>query len=170
MTRYTITPESSALTAVARSDLHPVEARAARLTGTIDATLTGDGVDVSRPASARIELSTDALLTDNPLVQRELRRRLDTRRYPTATAAVREVRGSGTRYEVRGDLALRHVTGPLRGHAVLVAGDTGRIEVTGELVLDVREFQLDPPRLLGLRVYPEVTVTVRLLAIAEPEP
>jgi polyisoprenoid-binding protein YceI len=70
-------------------------------------------------------------------------------------------------YELHGELTLRHVTQPVTARAVLVSSDPRTLEVSGELTFDVRDFQLDPPKMLGLRVYPEVAVSVRIVAAAD---
>jgi len=110
-------------------------------------------------------VSTDSLSADNALVGREIKKRLDARRYPTVVAEISKVAGpTGGKYEVNGELSLRQATQPITGRAELVAGTDSTLEITGELTIDVRDFQLDPPKMLGLKVYPEVAVTVRLVA------
>ena len=43
----------------------------------------------------------------------------------------------------------------------------GTICLEGEHTFDLRDFAFEPPRILMLRVYPEVTVKVRVVARAE---
>jgi hypothetical protein len=90
---------------------------------------------MATPPSARLELAVDRLRSDNPLFERELRRRADARRHPG-------------------------IVGELR----LLAGDDGGFELKGEQVFDIRDFGIDPPRLLMLKADPEVRVRVRLVA------
>jgi polyisoprenoid-binding protein YceI len=165
MTRYSIVPERSELAAVANSSVHPIHGSASRLEGWIEANVVDGVVDTELPASAQIELQTTALQADNVLVNREIQRRLDARRFPVVRADVTQVTGpSGGRYNVSGKLSLRHVTHEVSGTAVMQPQPDGAIQVEGELSLDLRDFQLDPPKMLGLRVYPEVAVTVRITA------
>ncbi len=168
MTRYSIVPERSELAAVADSSVHPIHGSARRLDGWIEASVVDGVVDTEQPASAQIELQTTALQADNVLVNREIQRRLDARRYPVVRADVTQVAGpSGERYDVSGKLSLRHVTHEVSGTAVMHLHDDGAMRVDGELTVDLRDFQLDPPKLLGLRVYPQVAVTVRIVATPE---
>ena len=42
------------------------------------------------------------------------------------------------------------------------------IELKGDYVFDIREFNMKPPSMLMLKVYPEVAVRVELYGTAEP--
>ena len=42
--------------------------------------------------------------------------------------------------------------------------DDGNFEVEGEKVFDIRDFGLTPPRILMLKVYPDVKVRGRIVA------
>ncbi len=165
MTRFTIVPARSELTAVANSSVHPIHGEGRPLTGWVDAEVKDGVVDVSQPAGAYIELEVSALRADNPLVNREIQRRLDVRRYPTVRAEINEVtelaRG---RYGVRGKLTLHGTTNEVSGEAVLAVGEDDVMTVDGELTFDIRDFGLEPPKLLGLRVHPDIAVRVRVTA------
>jgi polyisoprenoid-binding protein YceI len=168
MTTYKLVSQRCELIARARSSLHPVQASSSTLTGEIDAVIVDGALDLDQPASARIEVPLGSLRADNALVSREIQNRLDTRRFPTAAVTVSKVTGPvNGGYELHGELTLRHVTQPVTARAVLVSSDPRTLEVSGELTFDVRDFQLDPPKMLGLRVYPEVAVTVRIVAAAD---
>jgi polyisoprenoid-binding protein YceI len=168
VTRYTIASRSSELSAAAKSSVHPIHSRTDAVGGWIDAVVTDGVVDVAQPASARIEVATDSLKADNPLVSRKIQKRLDARRHPSVVADIDQVNtGTDGRYEVQGKLSLRHVTHPFTAWAELVSDKGNSVEIAGGLILDVRDYQLDPPKILGFRVYPEVTVTVRITATAE---
>lgn len=165
MTHYKIVPGRCELAVQASSSLHPIRAEARELAGEIDAELADGVLDPSAPTGARVELATAALRAGNPLLDRELQGRLEARRYPRVAAWVTEVSGPvDGAYDVHGELTLRHVTRPVTARATLVSGDRRSLEVSGVLTLDMRDFQLDPPKLLGLRVDPEVAVTVRIVA------
>lgn len=168
MTAYRTVSQRCELTARARSSLHPIQAETRELTGEIEATIVDGVLDLDQPASAHIELALATLRADNPLVNREIQKRLDARRFPTATVTVSKVsEPHNDGYEVLGELTLRAITRPITARAALISGDRQSLEVSGELTLDVRDFELDPPKLLGLRVYPEVAVSVRIVATAD---
>jgi hypothetical protein len=68
---------------------------------------------------------------------------------------------------VSGDLEFHGVTRPFEGEVTLRAVDDHTLEIEGERSLDVREHNLEPPRVFRLRVHPHVRV--RGLVVAERE-
>ena len=45
--------------------------------------------------------------------------------------------------------------------------DESTVHLTGQATFDVRDFGMEPPRILMLRVYPEVEVSVEIVAERE---
>jgi polyisoprenoid-binding protein YceI len=166
VTRFPLDAERCELTATARSTLHPVQAVAQQLNGWVEATLVDGRLDLDSPVTARFELPLSALRVDNPLLGRELDRRLEIRRYPVAIAEVEKVSDAGGgRYEAAGQLTLHGERQPVRGTAELRVGEDGELLVDGEVQLDIRDFGLRPPSMFGLKVRPEVEVTLRIVAL-----
>src|SRR5882724_7709455 len=171
MTRYLLVGELCELTATARSTLHPVRA-VSPLSGWVEATVTDGELRADAPVTARLELPLAALRVDNALLGREVDRRLEAKRHPLViaeidlvTAEVDAATGTGTgRYRVDGQLTLHGVRQPLSGTARLRVGPDGELAVAGRTRLDIREFGLRPPSMLGLRVQPEVEVELRIIA------
>jgi polyisoprenoid-binding protein YceI len=64
-----------------------------------------------------------------------------------------------------GDLTFHGVTRPCEGEMELEVLDERTMRLTGESTFDVRDFGVDPPRLLVLKVEPEVVVRVELIAM-----
>jgi YceI-like domain len=171
MTKFLLVGEDCGLTATAKSTLHPIRAQAQELTGWIEATLFDGALHPDAPVTARFELPLSALRVDNPLLGREVDRRLEAKRHPLVVAEVDRVSGGGTaesdgtdRYRATGQLTLRGVRHPVGGAATLRIGDAGELHVTGQVRLDIRDFGLRPPSMLGLRVRPEVDVELRIVA------
>jgi polyisoprenoid-binding protein YceI len=77
------------------------------------------------------------------------------------------VSANGGRYHVRGDLSLHGVTKPIEGDVTLRAIDDETVEVEGEKVIDLRDFGLQPPKILMLKVYPDVKVRAKVVATRE---
>ena len=155
---------SSEVVVEARSSLHPIRGAAVDLSGAIEAEVV-DG-RVGDTLRGRLEVPVDRLRSGNPLYDSELHRRAEARRYPTIVGEVRgAVAGDDGVFRVEGDLTFhgvtRRVTDDLR-----VRADGSRLVIEGQHVFDVREFGLTPPRLLMLKVEPEVTVRISL--VAEP--
>jgi polyisoprenoid-binding protein YceI len=169
LTRYRILPERSQLWAEARSSLHPIRIETTGFRGYVEVELEGERLKPDAPVSAQVELGTERLETGIGLYDRELERRLEVRRHPWIKGTVQEVTAldSAGRYLVRGELSFHGVTRSLTGEVTIRVGGDRTIEVEGEKELDVRDYGLEPPRLLMLRVYPEILVRGRVVAERE---
>ena len=81
--RYTFDPVRSCIWVSGRSSLHPINTETRGISGWFAATTREDGsLDLHAPVSGRLELSVDRLTSGNALYDRELKRRMDARRYP----------------------------------------------------------------------------------------
>lgn len=169
MARYRIVPERSRIEAEARSSLHPIRVETVGLEGYFDAEIVGDRLDPSGPPSGCVEIDADRLKTGNGLYDLELERRLEIRKYPRIRGEVRGMRevDSGRRYVVRGELTFHGVTHPEEGEVGLRTLDERTVEIEGQLIIDMRNFGLEPPRLLMLKVEPDIRVRGRVVAQRE---
>ncbi len=167
MARYRVIPERSSLRAEARSSIHPVVVQTTGLTGTIEAEVE-DGV-ARLGAPFRVEIDAERLRSGGALIDGELQRRLETRKFPRVVGAVRaaEARLDGVRWLLRGDLSIHGVTRSTDAEVRVRIVDYRTLEIEGEKVIDMRDYGLTPPRLLMLRVHPDVTVRARLVAERE---
>jgi polyisoprenoid-binding protein YceI len=137
------------------------------LEGWFDADIQGgDSVNPAVPAQARLELPVSLLSSGNPLYDRELRRRIDARRYPVISGEMKLMQkvDGDHRYRVSGDISFRGVTRTYEDEMTLTAVDDHTIRLQGERTFDVRDFGMHPPKILSLKVYPDVTVKVDLVA------
>jgi polyisoprenoid-binding protein YceI len=170
LARYRIVPERSWVEIHARSSLHPIDSRTDGLEGFLDLEILGGGrVNLAVPMSGKLSLDVERLSSGNGLEDRELRRRIDARRFRTIDGeltGMRETENEG-RYRVRGDLTFRGVTRSFEDEMVLTANDDGAIQLVGESTFDIRDFGMDPPRVLMLKVEPEVRVTAHVTAQRE---
>jgi YceI-like domain len=168
--RYRIVPERSWVEIRARSNVHPIETRTAGLEGFLELVLLNDGrVDLASPPSGALSLRVEKLSSGNPLQDRELRRRIDARRYPTIDGELIDMRETPTqgRYTVRGDVIFRGVTRTVEDEMTLTTSAAlEELELEGETTFDVRAFGMDPPRILLFRVEPDVRVRAHI--VAEP--
>ncbi|MDT7599433.1 MAG: YceI-like domain, partial [Pseudonocardiales bacterium] len=98
---------------------------------------------------------------------REVERRLEVKLHPLVVAELDRVSGVTYpgRYRANWQLTLHGVRHPVGGSATLRVGDAGELHVTGQVRLDIRDFGLRPPSMLGLRVRPEVDVELRIVAV-----
>ncbi|MGH7706426.1 MAG: YceI family protein [Vulcanimicrobiaceae bacterium] len=163
--RYAALPYDSTLTFEARSSLHPVHGKATNLTGYVDAAWSDDGLRLEPPPAMHVEVPVERLRSGNDLQDREMRKLVDSRRNPSIVADLAGVRPTGTpnRFAADGDITLAGRTHRYSGEmAVTLAGN--RITVEGDLRVDIRDFGLQPPKVLFLKVEPQVNVHLRLIA------
>ncbi len=159
MARFRIVPERSRLWAEARSSVHPIRVETTGLEGFFEAEIAHDRPDLTVAPLGRIEIDAERLKTGNGLYDHELERRLEMRKYPRIRGQIKEVKDvGGGRYRVRGDLSFHGVTHCVEGEVSLRPNADGTIEIEGTQTLDMRDFKLEPPRLLMLKVHPEVKV------------
>lgn len=169
MARFRIVPDESRVVIDATSSVHPIRTVATGLEGFVDVALSDDGsVDMSAPAAGQLTFPVRHLRSANPLEQRELHRRIHARRYPTIDGRLTALRAGSdaARYVVAGDLTFLGVTRPYENELTITHAPSGRLSLTGESIFDVRDFGMEPPRILLLRVHPEVTVRIDLVAAA----
>lgn len=168
MTRYTIDPQRSQVWIEGSSSVHPIRATATGLTGWFD--LDAEARAGARLAQGSVEVAVDRLRSGNALVDRETRRRIDARRYPTIVGeivAIDAVRDDTL--AVRGTIAFRGVTNEVPGELVVRPIDGG-MALTGEAAFDVRRWGLEPPRVAMLKVHPMVRVRIAITATTAPGP
>jgi polyisoprenoid-binding protein YceI len=168
--RYRITPESSYVWIDARSNVHPIHSTTDGLEGYLDLDFSPEsGVDVAAPVAGNLSLSVDHLCSGNRMEDRELQRRIDSRRYPTidgvlTTIAPSDQHGS---YRVSGDITFRGVSRHHEDVMSISGTDDQRIQLAGSSSFDIREFGMEPPRILLLKVEPEVEIRVEISAVRE---
>lgn len=170
MTHYRIVPEQSQVLIDAKSSLHPIHTRTDGLGGYLDMEVVGGtGVDLQSSPKAKLSLAVERLKSGNAFEDRELRRRIDARRFPTIDGELTELRETGTdgRYLARGDLTFRGVTNTYEDEIGITHVDNRTLKVEGEHTFDIRDFGMEPPRILMLRVAPDVSVRVEIIAEKE---
>jgi hypothetical protein len=167
--RFRLVPDRSVVLIEVRSTVGPLSFGAIGVAGSVEAAVV-DGVLLTETApSGRLEIDVSGLSCGNSLYDAELLRRVDARRFPTATVELHEcaASGPGTRYRLTGELTLHGVTRPAQGTVTVEAASDHRLVITGEQVFDIRDFAIPSPTVLMLRIYPDVRV--RLHAEAELE-
>jgi polyisoprenoid-binding protein YceI len=163
--RFAFDSNRSCVWVNARSRLHPINTETRGLTGWVEAAPHPDGtLDLTTPVAGRLEVSVDRLSSGNQLYDRELKRRMDARLYPTILGQITEVAQTGRRghYAVTGDLSFHGRTRSFEHEMSIDIIDGTSIALKGEYVFDIREFNMKPPSMLMLKVYPEIAVRVEL--------
>ena len=151
----------------ASSSVHPIKTRTEGLEGFLELDVHDGGkIDVLAKPKGELSLEVARLRSGNPLEDRELRRRIDARRFPTIDGKMTDIQETATagHFRVRGDLTFRGVTQSYEDEITITPIDDRALRVEGERTFDVREFGMEPPRILMLRVHPEVKVRIDLVA------
>ncbi len=168
--RYRIVPERSVASIEARSNVHPIRSQTDGLEGYVELQMGSDGrVDLSGPTAGKVSLPVRRLSSGNGMEDREMQRRIDARRYPTIEGVLGHLDGAGNdgNYEVSGEITFRGVARPHRDQMNIRAVDDATIALSGTSRFDIREFGMEPPRILLLKVEPEVDVAVDITAVKE---
>lgn|SRR5262249_16495604 len=167
LARFRISPERSELWAEARSSLHPVRVHTSGLEGVVEAELI-DGQPRLRMPTV-VEVDARQLRSGNPLVDGELQRRLESRKFPRIRGELTgatPTSGNGTS-RLTGQLTLHGVTRELDVDATVRMLDDRMLVIEGARPIDMRDFGLPPPSFLMFRMRPDVQVKARLVAERE---
>jgi len=162
---YRVTGQSS-VAIEGKTTTHTMHASSNALSGTLECVLDTKGRPrLDRPYKATLELPVESIKTGIGLQDREMRRRFDVNRFPTITARLRKATEveAGVRYFAVADLSMHGKTRRFESDVRLRVGQR-RLTIDGEHVIDMRDFDIDPPRLIILTVDPEVTVRVHIVA------
>ncbi len=166
MARFLVNKDESTVKVGLRVNLHASHIDANALSGVIECEIHADGrPNLDQPYSAELTLPVEAIKSGNSLQDREMRRRFDVGRYPTITARVThgDAVDSEGRYRAVAQLTMHGQTREIAGQIQLrVDGTT--ITIDGQQVINVKEFGIDPPRLIILKVEPDVDVSVHIVA------
>jgi polyisoprenoid-binding protein YceI len=168
--KYVISPARSHVWIDARSNVHPIHSDTDGVEGYVELDLGPEGeVNLSPAPAGRISLSVDRLSSGNRLEDREMQKRIEARRYPTIEGVLGQVarNGSATNYRVSGEITFRGVTHEHEDLMTITGVDEKTIRLEGSSRFDIREFGMDPPRVLMLKVEPEVDVRVEIIAVTE---
>jgi polyisoprenoid-binding protein YceI len=167
--RYSFDSVRSCVWVSGRSSLHPFNTETRGITGWFHTATRSDGtLDLDQAVSGELELAVERLTSGNQLYDRELRRRIDARRYPTIAGRLTGIvlDGSHPNYEVTGEVSFHGKTRMFAHGMQIEVSDRG-IALTGEDMFDIREFGMKPPSMLMVRVYPEISVRVALHGIPD---
>ena len=169
MPKYRIRSDRSQVWIEARSSLHPIHGEGKGLEGVVEAAVTDGRLDLNGDTLIRLELPVDQLKSGKAMEDAELLRRVDARKFPTIRGVTTEVKEiNAGRYRVSGDLTFHGVTRAVEGEVSVSMPDGDKtIVLEGEQTFDIRDFGVQPPKILMLKVHPDVKVRVRVVAEQE---
>ena len=166
---FRLDAERSVVLIEVRSSVGPLSFGATGVKGSVRAAVVDSQLHTGVAPSGRLDIHVAELRSGNSLYDAELLRRIDARRFPTASVELRECAASAleSRYVLRGDITFHGVTRLAEGTVSVEMISDRRLVVTGEQVFDIRDFSVPSPTMLMFRIYPDVRV--RLHAEAELE-
>jgi polyisoprenoid-binding protein YceI len=114
-------------------------------------------------------LPVSRLSSGNGMEDRELQKRIDARRFPTIDGVITSVERSagGSTYRVNGDVTFRGVVRSHSDEMTISSSGDSTIELAGSSSFDIRDFGMEPPRILVLKVQPDVEIRVEIIAEKE---
>jgi polyisoprenoid-binding protein YceI len=169
MPRFRVIAEQSPVTIITTSTTHDTRAHADRLSGVLVCEFDERGHPrLDAPWSAELRLPVAAIKSGNPLQDRVMRGQVEAAKHPIISVKVtsaRALRRAG-HYRATAQITFHGRTRTVEGH-VTVRTDGDHLLINGEQRFDMREFDIEPPRLLILRVDPVVVVSVHITARLE---
>jgi hypothetical protein len=166
--RYVILPDRSQVWIDARSNVHPIHSSTNGLEGFVDVEVEPEGgLDLSAAPAGQLSLAVDRLSSGNRMEDRELHKRIGSRRYPTIDGTLGTIvrNGDGVSYRVSGEISFRGVSRTLEDHMTIRRIDDTTISLEGSSRIDIRQFGMEPPKVLMLKVEPEVDIRVEIIAV-----
>jgi len=156
--RWAIETSTSSVTFVATSSIHPIRTRGGA-SGWIEGGLDDSGFLPNSTLRGRLEVPLSGLSSGNPLVDNEMRRRVDTASHPFIVCQIETTEDSDeSTATITGTISFLDVDVLVEGELSLLPGP--RLSGVGEF--DVRWWGLEPPRLFMMCVDPIVTVEIDL--------
>ncbi len=164
-TLFCVDRSVSALLVEARSNVGLVSFGTTQIAGDIEAFEVGQSLDTRRECAARLVVPLASLSSGNALYDAELQKRLSARLFPDVVVELVEAAPlSPAEHHVSGRFTLHGVTAVLQGDVRITRPDLESILIRGESVIDIRDFGIPVPSVLMLRIYPDVKVSLQLVA------
>jgi DNA-binding PadR family transcriptional regulator len=170
--RFELVPERSVVLIEARSTVGPISFGAVGLTGSVAVDLTEGNIAADSGPTAHVEIPVGELRSGNRVYDAELLRRINAKRFPVVTLDLNRciALGVANRFRVLGTAELHGLIRPMEGTVVVTLPDARHLTVSGEQVFDIRDFNIESPTVLMLRIYPDVTVRLHVEATWIPGP
>jgi hypothetical protein len=161
MARFVWT-ELSSIDIHARSTLHPIHARTNEIDGEAAGEVRDGVVVLERNPTGYAEVRVAALRSWNPVEDLAMRRAVHASEHPLLRYELVSADGGPKTFLLSGALTMHGVRKGFETEVDVSLADEW-LTVEGEHTFDVRDFGVTPPRLMALRVYPEVRVVARLV-------
>ncbi|MGI9647765.1 MAG: YceI family protein [Acidimicrobiia bacterium] len=161
--RYRISTVQSTVTLVGETSLHPITVNVTPA-GWLEATVVDGTFEPDSEIAGAVKIAVIEFRSGNPLVDRETRRRLNAKRYPTINGEVTGVVAlDGPKATVTGNVVFLGQEVELEGDISIADHSDDSLRLTGSGQMDVQWWGLEPPTLLVLKMEPVVTVSIDLV-------
>jgi hypothetical protein len=161
-TRYRLSPERSTVTIVGETSLHPITVNVTP-DGWLEAEVKNGEFVADSDLRGEVEIAVIEFRSGNPLVDRETRRRLKAKRYPTIKGVLSEVvQLERSRATVRGVVTFLGQDVELDGDLNIADSAETSLNLVGDGQMDVQWWGLEPPTLMVLKMEPVVSLAVDL--------
>jgi hypothetical protein len=170
VTRYVIAPDRSRVWIDARSNVHPIHSETDGLEGFIELGMHPEGgIDLAVRPTGMLSLAVSRLSSGNRMEDREMQKRIDARRYPTIQGTLDTVVPDGAvgSYRVSGDISFRGMSHRHEDLMQIRGIETDTLQLDGSSSFNITDFGMEPPRMLMLKVEPDVNVRIEVIAVAE---
>ncbi len=167
--RFALVPDRSVVLIEVRSTVGPISFGAIGLAGSVKAEVVQGTICTATPPAANLQMAVDGLRSGNSVYDAELLRRIDARRFPEVTLELLDCVATGPagRFRLNGQLTFHGVTRRVEGTVDVAVAQDGRLVISGEQVLDIRDFSVPSPTMLMFRIYPDVRVRLHVEAELE---
>ena len=168
MAHFVVDAERSKVSIEAKSNVRPIHASTNGLEGFVDIEFDAAGsVDLSTIPSGQVSLNVDRLHLGHRM-DRELQKRMDTQRFPSIDCVFVNVEAALARgtYLVTFDVTWRGITRRQVHDMEVQCSDDRTVLLNGSARFDVRDFGLEPPKLLLFKVEPEVELRLEIIAVS----
>lgn len=142
--------------------MHPIHGEIHDIRGEAVVEVADGGLAAGAPVSGYIEADVESLKSGKKLEDMALRKQVEAKKYPNIRFEVRSAEGGPESYKVSGAFTFHGIT------QEFVEECTARLEggvlhVEAEHTFDIRDFGVQPFKILTLKVHPEVKIALHLV-------
>lgn len=168
MARFVVSPDQSQLDVDGKSSLHPIHGQAKGMSGFFEADVANGALAATPPPAMELTIPVANLTSGNDLEDNQMHNLIGGPRYPNIKATLKDLTplGQPNRYAVHGEITVRGQSKVYDGEVTCTI-DGSQLTLDGQREFDIRDFGIQPPKILFLQVYPQVTVRLHLVATSE---
>lgn len=161
MAKFAWTDEST-VEIHAKSSVHPIHGETHAVRGEVSGEVRDGQILLDPPPAGYVECSVDALKSGNKLEDFEMRRRIEAKKYPTIRFDLREASGGPEEFKLRCALTFHGVTKEFE-EICSARLENDVLYVEGEHTFNIEEYGVVAPKIMNLKVYPDVRIVARLV-------